>query len=155
MSYAEPSDLAPAYGIVSGVRAASVRARGSALLTVALFGALTGCGGADVREDAAERAATRFAESLRTPDAACAALAPNTREELEQDAELPCARALPDAGLPEAGPVRSVDVYGTQARVVAARDTLFLSSFPHGWKVVAAGCTPRPARPYQCLIKGG
>lgn len=155
MSYAEPADPAPAYGIVSGVRAASARASGSALLTVALLGALTGCGGSDVREDAAARAATRFEESLRTPDAACAALAPGTREELEQDAELPCARALPDAGLPEAGSVRSVDVYGTQARVVAARDTLFLSFFPRGWKVVAAGCSPRPAQPYRCRIKGG
>lgn len=128
-----------------------------ALLTAALLGALTGCGGVDVREDAASRAATRFEESLRAADAArgCAALAPGTRDELEQNAELPCARALPDAGLPDAGPVRSVDVHGKQARVVAAGDTLFLSSFPRGWKVVAAGCTERPEQPYQCLIKGG
>ncbi|MEV0122614.1 hypothetical protein AB0I16_13880 [Streptomyces sp. NPDC050703] len=111
------------------MRAASVRARGPALAaTAALVGALTGCGGTGVREDAAARAATRFAEGPRAPEAACAALAPGTREELERNAGLPCARALPDAGLPEAGPVRSVDVHGTQARVAAARDTLFLSS---------------------------
>ncbi|CAM5280469.1 hypothetical protein SALBM135S_08638 [Streptomyces alboniger] len=134
-----------------------MRARSQALLTVALLGALTGCGHVHVREDAAAHAATRFEEALRAPDTArgCAALAPGTRDELERTAELPCARALPDAGLPEAGPVRTVDVHGRQARVVAAGDTLFLSSFPHGWKVVAAGCTARPEKPYQCLIKGG
>ncbi|WP_369214737.1 hypothetical protein [Streptomyces flavofungini] len=133
-----------------------VRAVGPALLAAALLGALTGCG-VDAREDAAARAADRFEAGLRTSDAArgCAALAPGTRDELRRDAGLPCVRALTDAGLPTAGPVRTVDVYGRQARVVGAGDTLFLSSFAHGWKVVAAGCTARPERPYQCLIKGG
>ncbi|MFD9902955.1 hypothetical protein ACFWX4_01590, partial [Streptomyces sp. NPDC059063] len=82
-------------------------------------------------------------------------LAPGTRDELERSAELPCVRALPDAGLPAGSGVRSVDVYGLRARVVTDRDTLFLSSFPDGWKVTAAGCTPRAEKPYQCLIKGG
>ncbi|MFK4070152.1 hypothetical protein [Streptomyces sp. NPDC029674] len=119
---------------------------------------LSGCGGGiEAREDGAARAVTRFETSLRASDAArgCAALAPGTRDELEQSAELPCARALPDAGLPTAAGVRHVDVYGRQARVVTDGDTLFLSSFPDGWKVTAAGCTERPEKPYQCLIKGG
>ncbi|MEU1117626.1 hypothetical protein [Streptomyces sp. NPDC005879] len=51
--------------------------------------------------------------------------------------------------------MRHIDVFGRQARAVTDRDTLFLSSFPGGWKVTAAGCTPRPEKPYQCLIKGG
>ncbi|MFD4628437.1 hypothetical protein ACFVYR_00835 [Streptomyces sp. NPDC058284] len=119
--------------------------------------ALAGCGDVTAREDAAARAVTRFEASLRTPDAArgCRELAPGTLDELEQSAGLPCARALPDAGLPTATKVRHVDVYGRQARVVTDRDTLFLSSFPRGWKVTAAGCTARPEKPYQCLIKGG
>jgi hypothetical protein len=48
-----------------------------------------------------------------------------------------------------------VDVYGRQARAVLASDTLFLSQFSDGWKIVAAGCEPRPGRPYQCSVKGG
>ncbi|MFF8653142.1 hypothetical protein [Streptomyces huasconensis] len=134
-----------------------MRALRSGLLAVALLGASAGCGNTDGREDAAARAASRFAASLRAKDAVrgCAALAPGTRDELEHSSELPCARALPEAGLPLAHQLRGVDVYGRQARVVTDRDTLFLSSFPGGWKVTAAGCTPRPEKPYQCRIKGG
>ncbi|WPO69710.1 hypothetical protein [Streptomyces sp. KN37] len=134
-----------------------MRATRSGLLAAALLGALTGCGNADAREDAAAEAASRFEASLRASDAVrgCAALAPGTRDELEQSSEQPCVRALPEAGLPLAQEIRGVDVYGRQARVVTDRDTLFLSSFPGGWKVTGAGCTPRPEKPYQCLIKGG
>lgn len=147
-----------------GMRGARRGALAAALLV--LPAALSGCGGVQEREDAAVAAVFRFHESLRTSDTArgCAALAPGTRDELEQTAELPCARALPDAGLPDAGlsaaglsaadDVRVVDVYGRQARVVTRRDTLFLSAFPGGWKITAAGCTERPHMPYQCLVKG-
>lgn len=136
------------------------RGAGPGALAVVLLAALSGCGGVQEREDSASAVALRFQQSLRTTDTArgCASLAPGTRDELEQNAELPCARALPEAGLPEPGPadaVRAVDVYGRQARVVTDRDTLFLSSFPGGWKITAAGCTERPEMPYQCLIKGG
>ncbi|GAA3115992.1 hypothetical protein ACFQ0X_40735 [Streptomyces rectiviolaceus] len=136
-------------------------ARPGALAAV-LLAALSGCGSVQEREDSAAAAVSRFQESLRASDTArgCAALAPGTRDELEQTAELPCTRALPDAGLPGAGlpeadDVSVVDVYGRQARVVTNRDTLFLSSFPGGWKITAAGCAERPGMPYQCLVKGG
>ncbi|MEV5607533.1 hypothetical protein [Streptomyces sp. NPDC052225] len=127
------------------------------MVAVLMCGGLCGCGSVDSREESAAAAAARFEASLvaERPVEGCAALAPGTRDELEQSAEMPCVRALPEERLPVAGAVRTVDVYGHQARVVAARDTLFLSSFPGGWKVVAAGCTPRPRQPYQCLIKGG
>lgn len=154
---------------MGGMRGARPGALAAALLV--LPAVLSGCGGVQEREDAAAAAVFRFQESLRASDTArgCAALAPGTRDELEQTAELPCARALPDAGLPDAGPpdagrpdagrpatddVRVVDVYGRQARVVTRRDTLFLSAFPGGWKITAAGCTKRPNMPYQCLVKG-
>ncbi|MFJ8074301.1 hypothetical protein ACIQ7Q_10275 [Streptomyces sp. NPDC096176] len=75
-------------------------------------------------------------------------------EELEDSAESACPRALADAGLPDGGPTRRVDVYGGEARVVLGGYTLFLSTFPDGWKITAAGCEPRTGRPYKCLVKG-
>ncbi|MDQ1032616.1 hypothetical protein QF035_010198 [Streptomyces umbrinus] len=88
-------------------------------------------------------------------DRVCAVLAPVTVEEVEQSAGSPCVRAMSEASLPPGGPVRRTDVYGNQARAVLSSDTLFLSHFTYGWRVVAAGCEPRPQEPYQCRIKGG
>lgn len=121
--------------------------------------ALSGCSAVGAREDAAASAAVRFEENLRLARAlpGCDGLAPGTREELEQTAKSLCPSALAELGLPSATDVRRVDVYGGQARVVLDADTLFLSSFPDGWKVVAAGCEdePRSEVPYRCDLKGG
>jgi hypothetical protein len=124
---------------------------------VALAACLAGCATLGERETAASRAALRFATSVREADGprACAALAPETRQEVEQSAESPCPEALLQEDLSYRGRVRSVDVYGQQARVVLDSDTLFLSHFPTGWRVTAAGCEPRPQRPYQCQVKAG
>ncbi|MEU1329206.1 hypothetical protein [Streptomyces sp. NPDC005865] len=92
--------------------AATVRGTKLGVLVALLCCALAGCGGVQAREDAASRAANRFEASLRAADVVrgCAALAPGTLDGLEQSAELPCARALPDAKLPPATPVRHIDV---------------------------------------------
>ncbi|MGQ4388544.1 hypothetical protein [Streptomyces sp. SAS_270] len=74
---------------------------------------------------------------------------------MEQSAGSPCTKALPEEQLSYAGAVRKVHVYGRQAQVVLGTDTLFLSVFPAGWRVTAAGCVPRPEQPYQCKVKGG
>lgn len=118
---------------------------------------LTACSTLGAREAAASQAALRFEESIQRADGtrACAALAPETRQELLESAKMPCAKAVFEEHLSHAGAVREVQVYGQQARVVLAADTLFLSAFPSGWKITAAGCTPRPQQPYQCQIKGG
>ncbi|MEU9158083.1 hypothetical protein AB0D59_48055 [Streptomyces sp. NPDC048417] len=118
---------------------------------------LSSCSTLGEREAAASRAAVRFEESVRRADGAraCAALAPQTRQELQQSAKTSCPKALSEEQLSPAGAVRTVQVYGRQARVVLAADTLFLSVFPSGWKITAAGCEPRPHQPYQCQIKGG
>ncbi|MEU6669095.1 hypothetical protein [Streptomyces sp. NPDC046727] len=133
------------------------RWRSSGLMAVACAVCLTGCSTLGEREGTASRAALRFEENIRQVDGtrACAALAPETRQELEQSAKAGCAKALLEEKLPDGGPVREVQVYGQQAQVVLNGDTLFLSSFPAGWKITAAGCTPRPRQPYQCQIKGG
>ncbi|MFF4006839.1 hypothetical protein [Streptomyces sp. NPDC001717] len=47
-----------------------------------------------------------------------------------------------------------MEAYGRQALMRMSGDTLFLAQFTGGGKAVAAGCTPRPDKPYRCLLKG-
>ena len=101
--------------------------------------------------------ARRFHGALadNEPAVACELLAPGTRRELEQSSETSCPQALADAGLPHAATATTVDVYGSNARVVLDGDTLFLARFGTEWKVTAAGCKARPGLPYDCDVKGG
>ncbi|GHG61291.1 hypothetical protein GCM10018779_28970 [Streptomyces griseocarneus] len=116
----------------------------------------TACGSPHERRDDAHAAAVRFEQALGAGRTAvlCAALAPGTREEVEQSAEGPCDRAVERDKLPAGGAVRHVDVYGDQAQAVLEHDTVFLAHFDDGWKVTAAGCEPHGEEPYQCEIKG-
>ncbi|WP_086785134.1 hypothetical protein [Streptomyces caniscabiei] len=120
-----------------------------------------GCGSVEERRTAARDAAVDFERALGAEDgvAVCAVLAPGVRDEVEQSSGAPCEEAVLEEDVPfvaAAGDaVGGVDVAGRQARVEFRADTLFLSRFSDGWKVVAAGCTPRPERPYRCLLKGG
>ncbi|MDH6228535.1 hypothetical protein [Streptomyces sp. MJP52] len=136
---------------------AAVRA---AAVSLALAG-LGACGVVEERRNAAGAEAVRFeaARDAGRHALLCAALAPGTRDELEETARSGCPEAIRQAveedDLPPAGAVRAVDVWGDRARVVLEGDTLFLSRFPGGWKVTAAGCEPRPDQPYRCGVKGG
>jgi hypothetical protein len=105
----------------------------------------------------AEDVARRFDEALSRSDwsAACALLASATKDDLERSAGKPCAEALAMEDLSEAGPVRAVQVFGTMAQARLGQDTFFLSRFPDGWKVMAAGCSPQPDGPYDCTVQGG
>jgi hypothetical protein len=119
--------------------------------------ALAGCGSVRDRSDAAGSVAVRLLTAAEAGDGetACATLAPDTVAELEQSAEKPCAEAILDEDLPQPGAVAGTAVYGQWAQVKLSDDTLFLAVFPDGWRVVAAGCTPRPERPYDCVLTGG
>jgi hypothetical protein len=115
-----------------------------------------GCGAVAVREDAATDVAERFHAAIGDRDAAlaCGLLAPATREDLEHSKGEDCLKAVLSAGIRSAGAVGHIDVYGDQARVVFAHDTVFLATFSAGWRVTAAGCHPRGERPYQCELRG-
>ncbi|MFE9623630.1 hypothetical protein [Streptomyces sp. NPDC006527] len=130
--------------------------RSGIAVAVALL-SVSACGTLSERRDGVTQEVARFEQALDAGqhERLCAALAPATREELEQSAKMRCEQAIGEQQLPAAGAVRGVDVYGDQARVVLEHDTLFLAHFPAGWKVTAAGCLPRPQRPYQCDIEGG
>jgi hypothetical protein len=117
---------------------------------------VTACGAPQGERDAASGVARRLLTAVQQQDGAtaCAQLAPATRRTLEQDAGKPCPEAIGEEELPEPGEVRSVDVYGQWARVVLTGDTVFLATFPEGWRVVAAGCEPQGDQPYGCRVEG-
>ncbi|MDT5041296.1 MAG: hypothetical protein QOE51_2281 [Actinoplanes sp.] len=117
---------------------------------------LAGCASVGDRESAAGATAERMLSAVAAEDGAgaCAALAPRTRSALEDAADKPCEQAILDEHLPPPGVVTGADVYGQWAQVRLAGDTVFLAMFPGGWQVVAAGCTPRQSRPYDCTLAG-
>ena len=123
------------------------------LIAVALLGA---CSTRDSDAAAAAEVAVHFYDAFTTQDgaSACDALAPETAHEVEKSAKAPCATALLDEELPEAGTVTGSEVYGNEARVALAGDTVFLSDFNGIWKVTAAGCSERPELPHDCQIGG-
>jgi len=84
---------------------------------------------------------------------ACRLLAPETRHELVQTAKVPCSTAILREDIPDPGRLLAVEHFGEQAQVRGRGDTTFLAQFPDGWKVIAAGCTPRRPLPYDCEVK--
>jgi hypothetical protein len=125
------------------------------VVTLGALLSLTACSGLGNAESGnAREAAQRFMRAVTDdPGAACALLAPQTLEELE-DSEGACDSALPEQDLGSATGDGTVDVYGKDAVVHLGDATVFLARFDDGWRVTAAGCTPVPDRPYDCTVKG-
>jgi hypothetical protein len=114
---------------------------------------LTGCGSAGVDPEAV---AVDFYHAVANQQAAaaCALLAPQTVEELEQSAQAPCVEALARQDIPTAGAPIATERFGNQAQVRLDGDTVFLAEFDDGWRIVAAGCIPREPLPYDCVLEG-
>jgi hypothetical protein len=111
---------------------------------------LTGC--ASTEEAAAGQAASRFYAALTSQNGeqACALLAPKAAESLQSGGQT-CATAIGDLKLP-GGQAVQVEVWGDEAQVRLARDTVFLHRFPAGWLVRGVGCEPRKNLPYDCEV---
>ena len=125
-------------------------------MTAVAIGMLSSCGGA--QDDAATEAAETYVDALAQDDgaAACSVLAPSTRSELEHSSGMACAEAILDEAVTDVGARVNVVAYGTMAQVRFAQDTVFLTRFRAGWRVLAAACTPPEARgPYDCHLQGG
>ncbi|MFI7108895.1 hypothetical protein ACIBK9_21485 [Nonomuraea sp. NPDC050227] len=120
-------------------------------VVAALLLAAVGCA---VDTTSPARAAERFHAALEAhhEDAACGLLARTTAEKLPDPGQT-CAQALGDLKLGPGGAVTEVSVWGKEAQVRLAGDTLFLHRFDDGWRVKAAGCRPVHDLPYACEVE--
>lgn len=114
---------------------------------------LSGCGASG---SAPQDVAVRFYEAVEAGQGAtaCGLLAPESRREIEQSTRAPCADALLSEDIPAPGRVVETERFGNQAQVRFDHDTVFVAEFDDGWRLVAAGCTPREPQPYDCTISG-
>lgn len=115
---------------------------------------LGGCG-APAGGDEVTRTAREWLAAAGARDAAqlCRLLTPAAAESAATGDES-CEQAVGDLDLPGAGQVGRPELWGEQAQVRTGTDTLFLVRLSGGWRVNAAGCTPRGDRPYDCDVAG-
>jgi hypothetical protein len=128
----------------------TVRRTGCAAAAAAAAVLLSGCG--DLDADAVEDVASTFAAG--DASTRCGLLAPNTLVGLLEEEGSACEEAI--AALPlGTGTPRSVEVWGEEAQVKLADDTLFLTRTSEGWRVMAAACRSQGAeQPYDCQVEG-
>ncbi len=98
-----------------------------------------------------------FEEALGTRDfaGACELLTPAALSDLEDGSGMACEQALESLGIPAGGRVLHVEAWGRAAIAELEQDTLFLARTGETWAVRAAGCTPVPEAPYDCIVTGG
>ena len=127
------------------------RGRGAAVLAAvaALAGLGTGC--TSVQGTEVQRAASGFAAA--EPGARCELLAPATLATLAAEESAPCPEAIEQLPL-GTGEVVAAEVWGDEAQVRLADDTLSLTRTAAGWRIAAAACRPAGERPYECRLEG-
>jgi hypothetical protein len=113
---------------------------------------LSGC--ASTQQPEVQRVATAFENSGADAESRCDLLTPKARAALEQNQSQSCADAIDELPL-QGGKVRAVQVWGGDAQVKLAGDTVFLTETHAGWKVTAAACTPNADAPYDCEVQAG
>jgi ketosteroid isomerase-like protein len=130
-----------------------VRRSACALAVASVCALAAGCG-APAGEGDVRRTAADWLAAAEAGDAArlCALLAPAAAESAATGDET-CEQAVGDLDLP-GGRVGRVELWSDEAQVRAGTDTLFLVRLAGGWRVTAAGCTPRGDQPYDCDVAG-
>ena len=127
--------------------------RQAGLLAISVL-LLAGCGRGSDRATV-QSVAEGFYDAVARHDgaAACARLSPDARQALEQQASMPCARAVVHLKL-SGSRAHIVRVYSTDAAVeLVAGDTVFLQDTNQGWRVDAAGCRPQGrGEPAECEV---
>ncbi len=127
-----------------------VRRNRAVLVAVAVGSALlAGCSSSQVPE--VERVASTFDDPSGDPEERCDLLVPATRAAFEQSEGAPCVEAIADLPL-EGGSVESVEIWGGDAQVKLAGDTVFLTETSSGWRVTSAACRPQGEAPYECEV---
>lgn len=121
----------------------------TAVSLIACCAVVTGCAG--LQQPDVERVASAFAAA--DPTARCGMLTTATAAVLALAGPAGCAETMARLG-PAPAAVESTSVWGDQAQVRFAGDTMFLTRTSDGWKVTAAGCRPRGDAPYACLVAG-
>ena len=103
----------------------------------------------------AASAAQDFHRAVGASDwsAACALLQPETREKTAQDAGS-CEAGLKSLQLPGAGVLLKTEAYGREALLEFDGDVVFMAVSGSGWRVTAAGCSPKGESPYSCKVGG-
>ncbi|MDQ6525732.1 hypothetical protein RB608_19100 [Nocardioides sp. LHD-245] len=124
-------------------------------ITGAVLG-LAGCGMAD--DGSAADRASHFYAAVAAGDGAtaCADLAVDARETLAEQEGEPCPEAVLAQDLPAPSGAGTARTYGSMAQVQYRDETVFLSRFPDGWRVIAAGCPPVDGdQPHRCSVEVG
>jgi hypothetical protein len=99
---------------------------------------------------------TSAAAAAAPPGAAVssAVLAPATRAAFEHSESAPCSEAIGDLPL-QGGSVEAVEIWGGDAQVRLAGDTVFLTETSAGWRITAAVCRAQAEdEPYECEVDG-
>jgi hypothetical protein len=129
--------------------------RRHALVLVIAGIALAGCGRSGDRASV-RSVAEGFYAAIADHDGAgaCARLSVDTRAALEQQAAMPCARAVAHLDL-SGRRAHIVRVYSTDASVeLVGGDTVFLQDTRAGWRIAAAGCRPQAhGEPADCELQ--
>ena len=115
-------------------------------------GALVLAGCSSAQEPEVARVAATFEDPAGDPGgAATSSLPPPWPPSSRRSA--PCTEAIEELPL-EGGEVESVEVWGGNAQVALAGDTVFLAETGAGWRVTAAACRPQAEAPYDCEVDG-
>lgn len=116
---------------------------------------ITGCGAASSTVDAATAAGAQLQRAVAAHDAGgiCRLLTPATRQSLAQDGS--CAAAVTGLDLSDPGPVRSAQVWGSNALITYRQDDAFLTEANGRWLVTAAGCSLHAQSPADCDLEAG